>query len=395
MHQISPASSTEIVRYEANPLTPQQAALIGHFDAVAYLQGDLDTVVHEACRAAAEGVGGGIAGVLQYRADEDAFVLQAGVGWPACMVGRTRVAADLGTTAGLAWLTGQLVQFRQLDATGRIRVPEALAGQGVHRMVSLPIRSGSQRAFGVLEVGSAEAGEFTRHDLAFLQGIANSMAMAVGLHAGRLDVAAGRQGPAGVRYQQGAQGGAGGPVAAPGARLTWPSQFDRFLHATLGTERNGMDLSLLSVLAQVGHDPWTEAARLAELPRAAAADSLAATIACLPGESRPRAHARVVALCLVPLLPGQDHPVPDTLADGSRHDGCMRITLLTGAAFGAALAMWLLIGAAAWAISHAGPPDASVGATITSRPSPMDQPGYHQPGPKRPDQVHAAAVRAA
>ena len=226
MHQVSPAFPAEVVRHEANPLTAWQAALIGHFDAVAYLEDNLDAVVRKACGAAAQGVGGGIAGVLQSRADEDAFIPQAGIGWPARMVGRTRVAADLGTMAGLAWLTGQSVQFRQLDATSRIQVPEALVGYGVHRMVSVPIRGDNQRAFGVLEVGSAEAGEFTRRDLSFLQGIANGVAMAVRLHAsrteqadlalerraalaGRLHGAAGRQNPASVSYQQDAQGGAG------------------------------------------------------------------------------------------------------------------------------------------------------------------------------------------
>ncbi len=228
MYQISPApsASAQAARRDATPSSFQQAALIGRFDVLAHPEGDLDTVVCEACRAAAQGVGGGIAGVLQYRADEDAFVLQAGIGWPARMVGRTRVAADLGTTAGLAWLTGQLVQFRQLDATSRIQVPEALVGYGVHRMVSVPIRGDNQRAFGVLEVGSAEAGEFTRHDLSFLQGIANGVAMAVRLHAsrteqadlalerraalaGRLHGATVRQNPASVSYQQDAQGGAG------------------------------------------------------------------------------------------------------------------------------------------------------------------------------------------
>ena len=92
----------------------------------------------------------------------------------------------------------------------------------------------------------------------------------------------------------------------------WPSQFDHFLHATIGRERNGMDLSVLSLLARVGHDPWAEAARLAGLPRAAAADSLAATMACLPGEGQARANAWSVALCLVPLLSGKNHPVPST-----------------------------------------------------------------------------------
>ena len=200
-------------------------ALIAHLDAFAHLENDLDAVVHEACRAAADGIGVGLAGVLQYRADEDAFVLQAGVGWPAQIIGRMRVAADPGTTAGLAWLTGQLIQCRQSDKIKRIRLPEVLVGHGVHRMVSLPIQGECPKAFGVLEVGSMEAGEYTRHDLAFLQGIANRVALAVGMHAsrtqhaepvverraalaGRLDVASGRQGPAGIRYQQDARVGA-------------------------------------------------------------------------------------------------------------------------------------------------------------------------------------------
>lgn len=46
-------------------------------------------------------------------------------------------------------------------------------------------------------------------------------------------------------------------MALPSIPLTRPSQLDRFLHATIGTERNGMDLSVLSVLARLGKAPWT------------------------------------------------------------------------------------------------------------------------------------------
>lgn len=228
MHLISPASSAETTTRDAIP-SFRQAALIGHFGAFAHWEGDLDAVVYEACRVAAEGMGAGFARVLRYRVDEDAFVLQAGFGWPSRMVGRMRVMADLGTTAGLVWLTGQLVQFCQLDTIARTRVPEAMSGHGVHWMVSVPIRDGGQKAFGVLEVGSSETGEFTRHDLTFLQSIADGVAAAVGLHAsragrteqvelaverivalaGRLITAAGRQGPAGTSYQQDARAGAG------------------------------------------------------------------------------------------------------------------------------------------------------------------------------------------
>jgi hypothetical protein len=47
-------------------------------------------------------------------------------------------------------------------------------------------------------------------------------------------------------------------------------------------ENNGTPLSILSALARLGMDPWGEAARLAEMPRAAAVSALAAILARLP-----------------------------------------------------------------------------------------------------------------
>lgn len=165
-------------------------------------------------------------------------------------------------------------------------------------------------------------------------------------------------------------------MASPGILLALPSQLDRFLHATIGTEPNGMDLSVLSVLARQGKDPWTEAARLARLPRAAAADSLAATIAGLPAGSQPQAHARMVALCLVPLLQNQACPVPDTMAASSYRNGRGTVTLLAGATLSAALALGLLTGATVWAILDAGPPD----ATAASMSPPVEQTSGPSPG---------------
>ena len=169
-------------------------------------------------------------------------------------------------------------------------------------------------------------------------------------------------------------------MAAPGARLMWPLQFDRFLHAIIEKERNGMDLSVLSLLARVGHDPWAEAARLAELPRAAAVDSLAATISSLPGEGRTRAHARAVALYLLPLLPGKDHPAPGTPTAGRRQGSRMSGPMLAGAMLSATLALGLLIGAMAWDVAHAGSPGVPDGATPASKPAPMGQPFWPAPG---------------
>ena len=54
------------------------------------------------------------------------------------------------------------------------------------------------------------------------------------------------------------------------------SGLNEFLFAAIGTEGNGMRLSVLSVFARLGHDPWKEAGRLAGLPKLEAAESLRA-----------------------------------------------------------------------------------------------------------------------
>lgn len=152
------------------------------FGAFAQAQDDLDVVVCEACRVAAEGVDARFAGLLQHCADTRAFVLQAGIGCPAWMIGRSRVAVSLETTAGLAWLTGQLIHFRHLDQIHRTQAPESMDGHEIRRMISVPIQGECHAPFGVLEVGSPEAGEFAQHDLHFLQLLARSVAEAMDRH---------------------------------------------------------------------------------------------------------------------------------------------------------------------------------------------------------------------
>ncbi|MCW3474986.1 hypothetical protein [Limobrevibacterium gyesilva] len=86
------------------------------------------------------------------------------------------------------------------------------------------------------------------------------------------------------------------------------SDLNPFLFADVGIERNGMTLSVVSVFARLGSDPWREAGRLAGLPVAAAADSLARTIAAMPESVWSQADARTIAARLVALLPA--HPRP-------------------------------------------------------------------------------------
>ena len=80
-------------------------------------------------------------------------------------------------------------------------------------------------------------------------------------------------------------------------------EFDSFLYAPLGEERNGMRLSVLSALARLEVDPWQEAAKLAGLPGATATERLASLIALLPDEPLMHRDPETIAARLVALLP--------------------------------------------------------------------------------------------
>jgi hypothetical protein len=81
------------------------------------------------------------------------------------------------------------------------------------------------------------------------------------------------------------------------------SRLNDFLFTAVGTEANGMTLSVVSVFARLGNDPWLEASRLARLPRSEATESLARSIAGMPTSPWPLEVAIEIAKGLIPLLP--------------------------------------------------------------------------------------------
>jgi hypothetical protein len=81
------------------------------------------------------------------------------------------------------------------------------------------------------------------------------------------------------------------------------SEFDDFLFAPIGEDKNGMLLSVLSALARSDVDPWQEAAKLAGLPGETAIQRLASLIAALPGGPSAHPDPATIAARLVALLP--------------------------------------------------------------------------------------------
>ena len=89
-------------------------------------------------------------------------------------------------------------------------------------------------------------------------------------------------------------------IAVPGA------EFNDFLFAPIGEDKNGMPVSVLSGLARLDMDPWQEAAQLAQSPRETATQRLASLIGALRDEESAYPDPPTIAARLIALLPQRD-----------------------------------------------------------------------------------------
>jgi hypothetical protein len=90
-------------------------------------------------------------------------------------------------------------------------------------------------------------------------------------------------------------------MSPPGA------EFNDFLFAPIGEDRNGMLVSVLSGLARLDVDPWQEAANLAQLPGENATQRLASLIGTLRDRESSSLDPRTIAMRLIALLPNRNN----------------------------------------------------------------------------------------
>jgi two-component sensor histidine kinase len=135
-------------------------------------------LLDDAVRLCAEGLEAEFCKVLEYVPSEKRLVMRAGVGWDHGLVGTASVGADLASPSGFALRTGKPVISNHLENEERFRTPELLAAYGIRRAMNV-ILQGDGAPYGVLEVDSRSEGEFSERDIAFLQGTANILGMAI------------------------------------------------------------------------------------------------------------------------------------------------------------------------------------------------------------------------
>jgi hypothetical protein len=113
------------------------------------------------------------------------------------------------------------------------------------------------------------------------------------------------------------------------AVLVHHPELDDFLFAAIGEERNGMSLTMVSVLGRLGLDPWLEAGRLSEMSKSVAAQMVAPMIARQPEGLWASVEAQAIANRLVKLLPQrQPTAAPGPVVAGARKPASTVLLLL-------------------------------------------------------------------
>ncbi|MBR1154024.1 sensor histidine kinase [Bradyrhizobium sp. JYMT SZCCT0428] len=159
----------------------RQQSLLGEFGRTAMQTRDLREILQRATELCATGLQAAFAKVLEYEPDGKRLMVRAGVGWAPGTIDAVSVAADIGSPAGYAYRTGVPVISNHLEADTRFRTPRLLAAYGIRRAINVLIEKGGEGKafFGVLEVDSADPGQFDQDDANFLAGFAGLLGIAI------------------------------------------------------------------------------------------------------------------------------------------------------------------------------------------------------------------------
>jgi two-component sensor histidine kinase len=185
----SQGGETPVVELKPNSASPdnvsrslqqriRQQEILAELGVTALQGAAFDQLLAETARLTAEGLRAEFCKVLEHFPAENRLLVRAGVGWAPGVIGVASVGGDLASPAGFALRTSKPVISNHLENEERFRTPELLVQHGIRRAMNV-ILQGDGKPFGVLEVDSRSDGQFTESDLAFLQGAANILGMAI------------------------------------------------------------------------------------------------------------------------------------------------------------------------------------------------------------------------
>ena len=156
----------------------RQQELLAELGVKALQGASFGDLLNETARLTAVGLDVEFCKILEHIPSSNRLLVRACVGWDKGVIGVATVGADLDSPAGFALRTGKPVISNHLENEERFRTSDLLKRHGIRRAMNV-ILQGDGKPFGVLEVDSRSEAEFLEHDLAFLQGAANILGMAI------------------------------------------------------------------------------------------------------------------------------------------------------------------------------------------------------------------------
>jgi len=157
----------------------RQQAAIARFGSFALRERDLMTILTEAARVCADGLGVPFSKVCQYRAEQNDLLIVAGYGWQDGVIGHVVSRADMSSPQGRAFTTGEPSIVDDVRKDVGFDLPPFYAAHGIISTVDVIIKGSDEQPYGVLEIDSDKQHNYDRHDVDFLTAFANVLAEAV------------------------------------------------------------------------------------------------------------------------------------------------------------------------------------------------------------------------
>lgn len=130
---------------------------------------NLDAILHEACRVAADALDADLAKVVEIERETDTGLVRAGVGWNPGVVGHARFPLSERTSEAFASETGEPVVVVDIRKEERFGFPTFLRDHDVISIVNTPILLHGRSPYGFLQVDVREPREFGQDDINFLK----------------------------------------------------------------------------------------------------------------------------------------------------------------------------------------------------------------------------------
>lgn len=156
-----------------------QQNAVARFGSFALNEDNLQKVLNEAVRIAADVLQVPLTKILEFADTAEHLVLRAGIAWADGLVGHGRVGIERESQAGYTLLSTEPVIVKELRLETRFTGPQLLHDHDVRSGVSVVIPGTTSRPFGVFGIHPRELREFDQTDAEFLQSLANIVAGAV------------------------------------------------------------------------------------------------------------------------------------------------------------------------------------------------------------------------